>query len=245
MFVVRSAFLLLIISFVLIGRARQKAIDGKIISLIEEATKANAYLRVGEDDSERPVFIGAQIAFEQLFAQLLASGELKRLTCVIHAPAPATPLCTEGEISKGLAAPELLNDPSRISTIKKRPEILRDLLAAGACIYSVYQRGGRSVRSPEQLEVLDRLLKQYPRNLVAAELTCDTIPESLIGAIYFLEFGGEPYVLILMSSQACEPSGEKWGIWFGRCGSEAIRERLASVLPFLNDHGLSDIMSEL
>jgi len=221
-----------------ITRKGDSAVKEKIVSLMDELAQKGSVVRLGKDADERPIFVGAQADFERLFTQLLNSGTLKKLTCIIHTPAPATPLCTNGEISEGLVDPKLLSDPDRLLTVKKRPDILRDFLNAGGQIYTVYPQAGRNVRSQEQLRILDSLLQKYPQQLVAVELSCKEIPKTLIGATYLLEFSDrQQFALSLMSYQANQPTDDAWGIWFGPRGSFAIEERLQSVLPFLQQNG--------
>ena len=51
--------------------------------------------------------------------------------------------------------PAILNDPERLLTVKKRPEIIRDYLQEGGILYTVFPKKGREARSSEQLAILD------------------------------------------------------------------------------------------
>lgn len=190
-----------------------------ICALLDELAVSSCVIRQGRDAEYRPVFVGAQTAFERLFVSLLESEEIVELTCLIHTPAPAMPLCTEA--------------------VDDRSAIFRDLLEAGAEIVTVYPQGGRRVRSPEQLQILDDLLDRFPR-LLAVELPCTEVPSELIGATYLITLeNGQRYTLSLRSYQAHTPKENgTWGIWFGTVQNPIVRMRVGSVLMFLDAYGV-------
>lgn len=216
--------------------------DG-VCALLDELAASSCVTRDGKDADQRPIFVGAQADFERLFAQLLNKKEIISLFCIIHTPAPATPLCTKGEISEGLVDPSLLNDPERLLTVKKRPDILRDYLRSGGTLYTVYPKGGRNIRSLEQLQILDSLLEEYPEHLFAQELDCAEIPRHLIGATYLITFADfQQVALSLRSYQANRPADDEWGIWFGPLSNPAVAERLDEVFSFLDENGFAPVL---
>lgn len=211
-----------------------------ICNLLDELSAASSVVREGTDVDQRPVFVGAQADFERLFVHLLKTQQVSQLTCIIHTPAPATPLCIDTEITEGLVDPVILNDPKRLLTVKKRPHIIRDYLKAGGRLFTVFPKGGRGLRSPEQLTILNGLVSTYPDRLSAVELNCAEIPHDLIGATYFITLAdSREFVLSFRTYQANRPTDDKWGIWFGPASNPTISDRSKSVLTFLNDNGFS------
>ena len=211
-----------------------------ICALLDELVHSSCVLQEGSDADQRPVFVGVQADFERLFLQLLSTKQINHLTCIIHTPAPATPLCTNGEISPGLVDPSLLNDSKRLLTVTQRPELLRTILKMGGDIFTAYPRGGRHNRSSEQLAILDDLLNDHPEHLVAVELNCTELPQDLIGATYIISLDEQQtFALSIKSYQAIQPTGRQWGIWFGTIKDPVIADRLQTISTFLGKHGCS------
>ena len=211
-----------------------------VAALLDELSVTSSITREGIDADQRPVFVNAQADFERAIVFWLKSKQIASCTCIIHTPAPATPLCTNGEISVGLIDPAIQNDQERLLTVKKRSDIIRDYLQEGGALFTVYPKKGRGLRSAEQLAILDDLVQRHPEHLHAIELDCDAIPKDLIGATYLTTFAdSSTYVLSLRSYQANSPTDDKWAIWFGPTHDSAIAERLQAVTSFLRDHGFS------
>jgi len=221
-------------------QAGDSSFRSSISELLDELTITSAIIREGTDADQRPLFVNAQADFERAIVCWLKSKQIVSSTCIIHTPAPATPLCTNGEISMGLIDPVILNDQERLLTVKKRPDVIRDYLQAGGRLFTAYPKGGRGLRSAEQLAILDDLIQSYPHYLQAIELNCETIPQDLIGATYFITFSdSSTYILSLRSYQANSPTDDKWAIWFGSIHDAVVAKRLEAVTSFLKDHGFS------
>jgi len=209
-----------------------------ICKLLDTLSVTSVIIREGTDAEERPIFVNAQADFERAIVYWLKTKQIAGCTCVIHTPLPATPLCTKGEISPGLIDPAILNDPERLLTVKKRPEIIRDYLQEGGILYTVFPKKGREARSSEQLAILDGVVDRYPHHLHAVELDCDAIPQALIGATYLITLNdSSSYVLSLRSYQAISPTDDKWGIWFGSLDNAAVENRFQAVAAFLENLG--------
>lgn len=220
------------------GKAGDSTYYPSVSKLLEELTAHSVVLREGKDEDLRPLFVNVQADFERALVQGLKKKQIKECTCIIHTPTPATPLCTDGEISTGLVDPAISNDPKRLLTVKKRPDIIREYLHEGGRLLAVYPRNGRALRSAEQLAVFDDLLKKYPE-LKAIELDLDQIPDDLIGATYLIRVSdSEEYVLSIRSYQANSPNDGTWAIWFGSLQDTVVAERLEKVLSFLGKQGL-------
>lgn len=221
-------------------QAGNSSFRNSVSELLDELTMTSSIAREGTDADERPVFVNAQADFERAIVYWLKCNQIVNCTCIIHTPAPATPLCTNGEISSGLIDSTIQNDPERLLTVKKRPDIIRDYLREGGNLFTIYPQKGRGLRSAEQLEILDDLVQSHSNHLHAIELDCDTIPQDLIGATYIITLAdSSTYVLSLRSYQANSPTDDKWAIWFGPTNDPAVAERLQSVTSFLRDHGFS------
>lgn len=227
-------------------RAANSPFQESICKMLDTLSVTSVMIREGTDAVERPIFVNAQADFERAIVYWLKTKQIAGCTCIIHTPAPATPLCTNGEISLGLIDPAILNDPERLLTVKKRPEILRDYLQEGGYLYTVYPKKGRGLRSSEQLAILDGLSQNHPHHLHAVELNCDGIPQELIGATYLITLNdSSSYVLSLRSYQAISPTDDKWGIWFGSIDNAAVENRFQAVTAFLENHGFLPLFWKL
>lgn len=209
-----------------------------ICQLLDTLSVTSMVIREGSDADQRPLFVNAQADFERAIVYWLKTKQIAGCTCVIHTPAPATPLCTKGEITHGLVDPAIQNDPQRLLTVKKRPEIIRDYLQEGGILYTAFPKKGRGARSEEQLAILEGLVESHPDHLHVAPLNCDAIPQTLIGATYLISLNdSSSYVLSLRSYQANSPTDDKWGIWFGSLDNAAVENRFQAVKAFLENQG--------
>ena len=187
------------------------------------------------DAEKRPLFLNAQADFEQSIVYGLKTQKITNAICIIHMPAPDTPLCTNGEIygtehriAEELVDPAILNDP----------DILRDYLKEGGTLISAYPRGARTLRSAEQLAILDELIKNHGDCLQTVELDCTEIPKELIGTTYFITFADEQTaILSLRGYQSNPPADDLWAIWFGPIDDPVIMQRLEEIFSFLDRHG--------
>ena len=206
----------------------QKAIS----DLIDQLALSPVVIREGMDAEKRPLFLNAQADFEQSIVYGLKTQKITNAICIIHMPAPDTPLCTNEEISEGLVDPEFL------LTGKKKPHILRDYLKEGGTLISAYPRGARTLRSAEQLAILDELIKNHGDCLQTVELDCTEIPKELIGTTYFITFADEQTaILSLRGYQSNPPADDLWAIWFGPIDDPVIMQRLEEIFSFLDRHG--------
>lgn len=197
----------------------------------------------GDDAQLRPRYVGTQAAFEQFFARELALGRLKQVIAVIHTPLPATPLCTEGEITPDLVDPSILQDEKRLQTVRERPAILRALLHSGGTIIASYPAMARSKRSPAQLGIFESLLAKYPMNLLDMPLGCLEIVPEMVGATYLFQgvegqwrtFSIRRGTLSLCFTQAVAPKSPAYAaMWLGDVDQEGpASERLALVSAYL------------
>lgn len=153
---------------------------------------------------------------------------------MIHTPTPATPLCTEGEISPQLVH-ESMSDPSRLYTVIKRPDIIRSYLASGGVLIAAYPESGRDKRTPEQLTIFESLKETYPKNLIDIPLQCDQMEGEMVGATYFFKTEeGEWMVFAIMACQANAPEdGRTWGMWLGNRHDPEVSDRFESVFTYL------------
>lgn len=189
----------------------------------------------GDDADVRPLFVTLQGIFEQQ----LAAGLGKSVQCaagVIHTPMPTTPLCTKGEVSPELVDPLIIKDPERLKTVKMRTTTLRDYLHQGGELIVAYPKGGLEKRNEEQRRIYQEELARYP-NLKEMVLKCDSLPEDLVGATYFIKLDdGVGYFFSIKMTQANAPGGESFGLWFGTYEKPCIVERFKRVCGFLGEN---------
>lgn len=189
----------------------------------------------GRDAEMRPIYVSAQGEFERTMVYLLEEGKVDHLFGIIHTPTPATPLCTQGDISPDLVA-ESMKDQRRLFTVMKRPEIIRELLAKGGVLIAAYPEGGREKRTAEQLAVFDELIATYPQNLIDLPLQCTAMEKEMVGASYlFRTIDGNWMAFSIMASQANAPEDDRtWGMWFGPIQDPQVFHRIETVFNYLH-----------
>jgi hypothetical protein len=188
-----------------------------------------------EDQILRPKYVSLQAAFEQLLSRELDLGRLKQVVAVIHTPLPATPLCTEGEVTQDLVDPAILKDEKRLQTVSKRPAILRSFLESGGTLVATYPALSRTKRTPAQLAVFESLLTKYKKNLFDMPMRCLDVVPQMVGATYLFETAqGEWLTFSIKFQQAIAPnSPTSAGLWFGSVNKGPAAERLAQVSTYL------------
>lgn len=185
----------------------------------------------GSDLEMRPIFVNLQGAIEQTLTRLIARGEAAARGS-IHTPTPATPCCTEGEISAGLVASELEVDSARLHTVVSRAAIVRSYLCVGGELAVVYPAEGIKKRSIEQQTTYLYLLEEQPERLVDYPLDCASLDHDLVGATYlFWDAEGREYAFSIRAPQANAPSDEQlWALWLGPTDHPIVKERVQRVI---------------
>lgn len=191
----------------------------------------------GRDKDIRPYFVTLQAVIEHVLSCELQR-EIKSLDGIIHTPLPATPLCTAGEISRGLVDASIENDFHRLFTVKLRSTTIRDFLYQGGHLQIVYPSGGLAKRATVQQVLYKQELLNYPDRLLDQPLSCDSIPENLIGATYlFKTQAGQTFAFAIKMTQANDPKEKgNFGLWFGPLEIEAIKNRVDAVLSFIEQN---------
>jgi len=192
----------------------------------------------GKDADIRPSFVAIQAIIEHTLSSLLKN-EVSSLTGIIHTPMPATPLCTKGEISSELVAPSILEDKSRLLTVKARTTILRDFLAKEGTLYVVYPKDGVNKRTETQQQIYREELKSFASHLFDVPLNCEEIPSSLIGATYFFTGAdSKKYTFSIRMTQAKDPNDTAtFALWFGDRENPLVNARVNTLESFLSAHG--------
>lgn len=205
----------------------KKGIRERWNKLIEEGV-----LEVTDTDKEvRPYFVALQAIVEHVLAYEL-NKSVKSLTGVIHTPMPATPLCTEGDVSKDLVAASIEEDPFRLFTVKARSTIIRDYLLQGGDLYVVYPKEGLSKRNESQQQIYKKELENYPAYLFDHPLDCESIENNLVGAFYlFKNLEGKLFAFAIKMSQANNPQdASSFGLWFSEFNETfPIHERILNI----------------
>ena len=194
-------------------------------------------LEVTDTDKEvRPHFVALQGIIEHVLAHEL-NKSVHSLTGVIHTPMPATPLCTEGEVSKELVDSAIEEDPLRLFTVKARTTIVRDYLVKGGDLYVVYPKEGITKRNESQQLIYKKELENYPSHLFDRPLECPSIDQDLVGAFYlFKNTDGKLFGFAIKMTQANSPQDlGSFGLWFGEVNNQSpIYERISNVGAILN-----------
>lgn len=195
-------------------------------------------LEVTATDKEvRPYFVALQGIVEHVLAYELGKS-VQSLTGVIHTPMPATPLCTEGNVSKELVDPSIEEDPLRLFTVKARTTIVRDYLYQGGDLYIVYPKEGMIKRTEIQQQTYQKELENYPTHLFDRPLDCELIPNDLVGAFYlFKNTEGKLFAFAIKMTQANSPQDlGSFGLWFGEVAKSPVSDRISNVLENILKH---------
>ncbi|MGL4539792.1 MAG: hypothetical protein ACRCU0_02290 [Candidatus Rhabdochlamydia sp.] len=200
------------------------------------------------DKVGRPYAVYLQAIIEDVLSSELQKGQLKSLEGVIHTPMPATPLCTEGKISKDLIVATIEKDFLRLGTVLCRSIIVREYLKKGGKLEIVYPKYGKP-RTVEQLKIYQETLKKYAPYLKDHPLDCISIHKDLNGAYYtFKNLEGKKFAFAISASQAndvlernifglCFNLQEKsvFGLWFDEFDHHPVHERISEVEEFIKE----------
>lgn len=188
------------------------------------------------DKKVRPDFVSIQGIVEQVLAQELCKRNISSLVGIIHTPAPATPLCTKGNVSEDLVDASIMNDPQRAHTVSMRAAILRSYLHLGGDLYVVYPKdyNVKSVRTEEQLKIYQECKDVYPTHLFDCPAIIESVPEDLVGATYLFKREGKVYGFAIKMTQAKDPKNPdmlgNFGLWFGEVSkTPALEKRIEAV----------------
>lgn len=198
----------------------------------QEATESDAKVR--------PTYVSAQGDFERTMAYFLSQGKIESLFGCIHTPTPATPLCTEGEVSLGLVDETMEEDSKRLFTVMKRPEIIRDFLKKGGKMVALYSKEGIHKRSEEQQETFYSTVKAYSPRLKDMPIPIEALPEDMVGATYFFSTSeGEWFAFAIQATQANAPKDERtWIMWFGPVTDPEVSHRIFRVSGWILSNGV-------
>ncbi len=198
----------------------------------------------GSDKEARSTFVTLQAVVEHALSE---DPGITRLTGIIHTPTPTTPLCTEGTISPHLVAPSIAADPECLFTVKARTTTLRDFLAQEGTLYVVYPEGGLEKRTEAQQKIYKQELVNHMGHLWDCPLDCKKIPDEMIGATYvFVDKEGETCAFSLRITQANDPREcGTYMLWFGSTRNPLVRERVQSIMQFVQENGQPGIKTPL
>ncbi len=196
----------------------------------------------GTDKEIRPYFVSLQGVIEQVLASELHKN-VSDLTGVIHTPMPATPLCTQGEISPELVDPSVAADPARLFTVRSRATVIRDYLFQGGCLYIAYPEAGYYRRTKEQQNIYRQELDTYSDRLFDLPLSSENIPPELIGATYlFRDRCGKQFAFAVNMTQAKNPEDTgHFGLRFGPVDHPAVQEWLRAISAYMEQNGVIDL----
>lgn len=209
----------------------------KIEVAIAAIRKNGVYSLTGGDAEKRAVMVGLQSAIEHVLNLRQKSDPKAKLLLVYHTPAPATPLCSPVDtVAEGLVDPKIKDSKEVQYTVASRTQTVRDLIAAGAQTYVVFQKDGLSQRSPEQQKIYSAVEAKYKGRLWSKELSVAKLSNDMVGATYLFTDGqGEKWIFFIQATQANSPSdpASTWQIGFAPASNAAVRARADAVMAYL------------
>ncbi|MCH9631627.1 MAG: hypothetical protein S4CHLAM37_16510 [Chlamydiia bacterium] len=225
---------------------RKLSENNENLHFLSELQEKGFVIREGDDKEHRPVFVSLQGDFERTLAYALKKNKITHLVGMIHTPTPATPLCSEGSVTKDLVHASM-EDEKRLYTVMKRPAIVREFLDHGGTLIAAYPKGGLQKRTKEQQKVYQGLLNKYPHNLVDKVLETSSMPWNMVGALYLFKTDrGGWGSFAIMARQANAPIDKQvWGMWFGPVSHPLIESRVEDVLQYLYEIGYFDFTDYL
>lgn len=247
----RNTALCLLTSLLLFGCREQNAINSSVEETIQltkqessvkdlwkAVTDSGGVTSVGSDEMNRPRFVNLQACVEASLASLIKSKKIVSVVGVIHTPMPATPLRTAGEITSGLVAKEIQEDPKRLETVMKRTNILRDFLTNGGKLLAVYPKSALATPIPG-LDIYEALKQSFAGKLIDKPI--DTFPPELTGATYLIkDTTGKIFCFSIMAYQANSPQKQmEWGMWYGPLDHPKVQERFKTINDFLISQGIN------
>ena len=204
----------------------------------------------GKSDKEaRTIFVTLQAYLEAS----MTDTPFEKGIWIIHTPLIATPVVTNGQLSEGLVAPEILKDPdtTRVDVALKRADIIRTFLKKGGTLiiaHAANQREGSLGRTPEQIRIFEKLKKEYPKQLIEFGINPKLLlnqefPRDKIGATYFMERQGSDTLEITQRGvQIHDAKPGTWGIWQQTREKPIalVTKQIQEIMQFLDKAGLHE-----
>lgn len=205
-------------------------------SHIWDSLLENGVLEVSATEQEiRPYFVTFQAMIEKALVVELGK-EVLSVRGFIHTPMPATPLCTR----------KLPNKPSLVRPIEVKPSqartnILKKYLLKGGDLYIVYPKEGLFKRTPHEQKTYAQRLEKHPNHLIDLPLSCEEIPEDLIGATYiFKDRNLNEFVFSIQMTQFnSAQESSHFALWLGPLTDARIEKRATEVLSFIKENAIS------
>lgn len=189
-------------------------------------------------------FVLAQGCIEHVLTCSQILGEITDLVGVIHAPMPATPLCTnlnDPLLGQPLDA-SIAQDQDKLLTVRSRTQNIRDYLEKGGKLFVAYPKGGLEKRTEEQQNFYLNAVNQYQESLIDTVLNCDQMNPEMTGATYIFKNQENWYAFSIKAHQAANPQeNSEWALWFGKVNHPAIKARVNAVCDYLIENQGPDI----
>lgn len=219
----------------------------EILSLVDSLEADRTIVETGSDDL-RSKYVFSQGCIEHVLACAQALGDIDQLIGVIHTPTVATPLCIVpgGEI-EGVLDSSIRHDLAKLLTVRSRAQIVREYLTKGGKLYVVYPEGGQALRTPAQLEIYQRELRNFPDRLIDWTLSCASIDPDKVGATYFFRTPQRKvFAFSIKSRQAIDIQHQaEWGLWLGSVEDPQVSGRVNEIMDYLSAHDGPDLRSEV
>ncbi len=196
------------------------------------------------DKDARTIFGQLQTSIEQLM--LSEMDKNKTSIWIFHTPLIPTPFVTNGEMSEGLIAGDILKsvDKTRVRNALSRAKLIREFLDKKGIIIVAYQKDLKANRSQEQLKIYEKLKKKYPKQII--ELPLESILQDKIGATYIVETAKNDIFEMTNHGVQINQSQDKanWGIWLQMRSAKRddVSARLCTQFQFLFANGLENAL---
>lgn len=190
----------------------------------------------GNDEDFRHKYVGLQCEVEKVLADSTFT-----VLSIIHTPLPCTPLRNQmTQMSSGLVAEEIKNDPTPLKTVLDRTISLRDYLKAQKKLYVCYPQLQNDIVIPG-MDIYQEALKKYP-TLIDKPFFGE-LPKDLSGATYIIkDEERKEYCFGLLVKQAIAPEDKtNWVAFYGPLENLQVKNHYNKVISFLSERGI-DIM---
>ena len=218
------------------------------------------------DEVARKAYVQLQSATEKAITDRLHAvntlGRMARSVWIIHTPTIATPCVTNGIPTPNLLAEDIMKDEARKNLTLSRATIIRDYLQAGGVLIVAYDSAHEGGRTPEQRDIYQKLIAQYPQQIIdfpidintkqaKLELATPDYPLDLIGATYLLEdTHHQTFEMTNLGVQANDPrlkdpdNNATWGVWMQNRSQPIpeVTQRMGVVFDFLQKAGLNQVL---
>jgi len=217
-----------------------EVVKGEMRSVLEQIQVKGYHTIEFDANDHRAPIVGLQEIFETVFLFLE-----NPMMMVVHTQSVPTPLTLEpGSDDVDSVFPLQGATIDAKQTVLKRLVSVRKLLEqTNKTLFSIYSAGGREVRTSVQLTCFDNFCQsEKGRNKVFTYELNETIPTDLSGATYLTS----SFAFCIDAQQANHAGAvKKWGIYFAPLSIEVIKNRVLTVLDYIEAHSQLNVKEKI